>query len=216
MKILVTALLSVILLRKKLTKVQWVGLALLTVGVALVKISSKDKSSIQNKDRDQFTGIAAVAISCLMSGFAGVYFEKILKGTKQTVILRNVQLGVIGVFLSYLTMEIKEGATVHEKGFFYGYDFYVGIVILLQAFGGLIVAFVVKYADNILKGFATSIAIITSSIASVFIFGFEISLDFMIGTSLVVLSVYLYSKFVPSQDIDLPVTLPQRRPIRNL
>lgn len=37
-----------------------------------------------------------------------------------------------------------------------------------QAVGGLIVAAVMKYADNILKGFATSLSIVLSSFVSYF------------------------------------------------
>jgi len=40
----------------------------------------------------------------------------------------------------------------------------------------LIVAFVVRYADNILKGFASSFSIILSSICSVYLFGFFVKL----------------------------------------
>jgi len=40
-----------------------------------------------------------------------------------------------------------------------------------QAFGGLVVAAVVKYADNILKGFATSVSIIVSSLVSFYFLG---------------------------------------------
>jgi UDP-sugar transporter A1/2/3 len=36
------------------------------------------------------------------------------------------------------------------------------IFIIHQAVGGLVVAVVVKYADNILKGFASSFSILTS------------------------------------------------------
>ena len=46
----------------------------------------------------------------------------------------------------------------------------------LQAFNGLVIATVVKYADNILKGFATSISIIISSVISFyFLRDFEVS-----------------------------------------
>lgn len=40
-----------------------------------------------------------------------------------------------------------------------------------QAFGGLVVAAVVKYADNILKGFATSVSIVVSSFVSFYFLG---------------------------------------------
>lgn len=46
--------------------------------------------------------------------------------------------------------------------------------------------------DNILKGFATSISIILSSVASVFLFDFHISLMFLLGSSLVIYATYLY------------------------
>jgi len=39
----------------------------------------------------------------------------------------------------------------------------------LQALGGLVIAVVIKYADNILKGFATSLSIIVSTLISYFL-----------------------------------------------
>jgi UDP-sugar transporter A1/2/3 len=58
-----------------------------------------------------------------------------------------------------------------ERGdFFSGYNEYVWGVITLQAAGGLIVAVVVKYADNVMKGFATSISIIISAVISYILF----------------------------------------------
>lgn len=41
----------------------------------------------------QVVGVLAVLTACCSSGFAGVYFEKILKGTKASIWMRNVQLG---------------------------------------------------------------------------------------------------------------------------
>ena len=43
----------------------------------------------------------------------------------------------------------------------------------LQAFGGLIVAAVIKYADNILKSFAAAMSIVSSTIISALVFGFS-------------------------------------------
>ena len=80
------------------------------------------------------------------------------------------------------------------QGFFLGYDYLVWFIVVFQAFGGLLVAVVVKYADNIMKGFATSAAIILSCVASVYFFDYVITLQFTVGTLLVIASVYLYGK----------------------
>lgn len=45
----------------------------------------------------QFVGVMAVLMACISSGFAGVYFEKILKETKQSIWIRNIQLGKQGL-----------------------------------------------------------------------------------------------------------------------
>ena len=50
----------------------------------------------------------------------------------------------------------------------------------------MLVAAVVKYTDNILKGFATSIAILLTCLVSSFFFGFRITELFLMGASLVV------------------------------
>lgn len=132
-------------------------------------------------------------MGCLSSGFAGVYFEKILKGTQASIWLRNVQLGLFGTVLGLIGMVMKDGSAVAEKGFFFGYSVLVWSVIAQQAFGGLLVAVVVKYADNILKGFATSLAIVLSCVASIFLFDFHLTFKFGVGAGIVMLAVYLYS-----------------------
>ena len=207
LKILTTALFSVIMLKKVLTKMQWVSLCILLVGVCCVQLQPHDAkaSQIVATEQNPLLGLLAVIISCLMSGFAGVYFEKILKGTSQSIWLRNVQLGFIGGVSGYITLWMHDGEKLaDEDGFFQGYDWVVWFVILLQAFGGLMVAVVVKYADNILKGFATSAAIILSCIASMYFFDFQLSWQFVTGASLVMLSVYMYSKYAAKPITPLP------------
>ena len=47
---------------------------------------------------------------------------------------------------------------------------YVCIIHSQVGMGGLIVALVVRFADNILKGFATSLSIIVSGIVSMYVY----------------------------------------------
>ena len=106
---------------------------------------------------------------------------------------------------------------VSKDGFFQGYNSIIWIVVLLQvsfisaneslqlfvnlqAYGGLVIALVVKYADNILKGFAVSLSIILSSFASWFFLGdFDPSLTFAVGALVVIGSTFLYG-YEPKQD----------------
>lgn len=188
-----------VMLRKKLSILQWLSLVCLFIGVGLVQLQpSTQTASVKiATEQNSVLGVIAVIIASLMSGFAGIYFEKLLKGTPQSLYLRNVQLGFIGFVFGLITMYFNDGAQVAEKGFFYGYDSVVWTVIFLQSFGGILVAVVVKYADNILKGFATSAAIVVACIASIYLFDFHLTLQFTLGTSLVITAVYMYSKYVP-------------------
>lgn len=201
LKVLTTALFSVFLLNKSLNKIQWLSLVMLFVGIALVQLQPSmlnAKKTTEVGGQKPFVGFIAVLVSSLCSGFAGVYFEKILKGSGKgpaaSLWLRNIQLGLFGVVLGLGGMYINDYEKIKEKGMFFGYSNLVWFVIFMQAFGGLLVAVVVKYADNILKGFATSFAIIVSCIVSIYLFNFILSVQFVFGTVLVMSAIYLYSK----------------------
>lgn len=185
------------MLRKSLSRVQWISLLLLFAGVAIVQVEqdgSKKKEAIASATSQSYVkGLLAVVVSCLSSGFAGVYFEKILKGSSASLWLRNVQLGLFGTFMGLIGLWWNDGAQIAEKGFLFGYTPMVWGVIFNQAFGGLLVAVVVKYADNILKGFATSFSIVVSTVTSVYLFGFHVDILFTLGAGLVIGAVYMYS-----------------------
>lgn len=205
LKILTTAIFMVLLLKKNLRFVQWMALVVLCFGVSIIQIQNVKSS--KNTDSDQknaIFGLFCVISACVLSGLAGVYFEKILKNSKTSIWVRNIQLGLFGTFFSLMTVYVSDFDKVQEKGFFFGYSPLVWVNIIVQSSGGLLVAVVVKYADNILKGYATSIAIIVSCLASVYLFDTVINMLFAFGTFLVVVSVVLYSYTPPSAT--LPTT----------
>lgn len=125
---------------------------------------------------------------------AGVYFEKILKECEISVWMRNIQMGFFGSIFAALTTYISDRSEVTSHGLFFAYTPMVWTAIFIQSAGGLLVAIVVKYADNILKGFATSLAIVISCILSMFFFNFHLTPLFVLGASLVIFSIFLYSK----------------------
>uniref|UniRef100_A0A8C2SLK2 Solute carrier family 35 member A3 n=1 Tax=Coturnix japonica TaxID=93934 RepID=A0A8C2SLK2_COTJA len=136
LKILTTALFSVSMLSKKLGIYQWLSLVILMTGVAFVQWPSDSQATAakEHSAGSQFVGLMAVLIACFSSGFAGVYFEKILKETKQSVWIRNIQLGFFGSIFGLMGVYIYDGEQLSKNGFFQGYNKLTWIV--LQYFAG--------------------------------------------------------------------------------
>lgn len=139
-------------------------------------------------------GISCVIVCSLTSGFAGVYCEKIMKKSNHSVWIHTIQMSVWSILLSFIGICIYDMNKIIEKGFFFSYDYLVWLCILVQLLSGFIVIYVIIYADRILKGFATSISIIISSIISMILFNFRLSLNFILGSITVILSSYMYGK----------------------
>jgi UDP-galactose transporter len=230
LKILTTAVFSVILLGRVLDTRKWLSLVLLMAGVAVasypVGFSGEtvltikdlketlaphpprniwDLKALGNAAAGQLTkrsatyegidedvanqnphiqasvGLLSLAVACVLSGLAGVYFEKILKEPKSSshttsVWVRNVQLSFYSLWPAlFIGVLFKDGEHIARDGFFAGYNATVWSAVVMQALGGITVALVIKYADNIAKNFATSFSIILSFLASVTLFDFEIT-----------------------------------------
>ncbi|CAO3613885.1 unnamed protein product [Mucor fragilis] len=227
LKILTTAFFSVVMLDRRLSRTKWTALAILTAGIALVvlpkdaihqllgwepvALTEQEANKIGNQSNAR--GLISVLAACVLSGIAGVYFEKIVKtaaphkdaskmdsflydadqAVKIQLWIRNIQLSLFSVLLGGVcVVGLQDGPAIWRDGFFQNYSVMTWIVIMIQAGGGLIVGLVVRYADNILKGFATSISIILSSLVSYWLFQFEVSVLFGLGALLVVYATYLY------------------------
>ncbi len=81
---------------------------------------------------------------------AGVYFEKILKGVRVSLWTRNLQLAGYSVLTALLPLYASGKLDdVLSRGFFFGYTNMTWACILMNAFGGLLVGNVIKYADAV-------------------------------------------------------------------
>ena len=69
------------------------------------------------KEGDWSLGLSASALSGLSSAYAGVYFEKYVKGKmSSTLWIRNLQLGIYGLPLSIAYMYAKDHANLANGG----------------------------------------------------------------------------------------------------
>jgi UDP-sugar transporter A1/2/3 len=205
LKILTTAVFSVTMLGRRVTLGQWCALLLLTCGIALVALAQREEELAQSaadleraKHRNTALGLSIVLVLCLSSGFAGVYFEKVLKTAGSAgLLVRNLQLGSVSLLLACAACAAKAGDAVARDGFFFGYTRWVALTIALQAGGGLLVAVVMRFGDNILKNFALAFSILLSYALSTQLFGVQWSARFGVGALLVIGATACYGYAAP-------------------
>ena len=210
MKILTTAAFSVLLLRKKLSSHQWLSLLFLAIGVGVVQIqggadsqlgvSRSARTSTALQEMNAMKGFLAVVAACFTSGLAGVYFEMVLKNSQTDLWIRNVQLSLFSLLPALAPIIFTHNASGYDtgKGFisslFNNFGAWAWATVFVQVLGGLVTAMVIKYSDNILKGFATSLSIVISFLASVALFDFKITITFVLGSVIVLIATWLYNQ----------------------
>merc|ERR1740129_1963157 len=114
--------------------------------------------------------------------------------------LTNFQVALISCFSALVGCFVNDGAAIRQDGFFRGYSVLVWVVILLQAGGGLVIASVMKYADNILKCFGSALSISIGCVISIYMLReVAATVNFYVGTLLVILASCLYG--VPKAQI---------------
>ena len=198
-KVLTTALFSVVLLGRSISGFKWVSLLILMLGVAIVQVGpalaagAKTSAASSAEAGDPVLGFVAILLAATISGFAGVFLEKLLKDPSVTIWQRNVQLAFFGVISASLMCVASDLPKLRELGFFHGYSPLVAAVVVNHALGGLVVALVVKYADNLVKGFAVSLSIILCATIFVVFYGNAVTVFLLGGGFLVLLSSWMYS-----------------------
>ena len=102
-----------LILKTGLTWTKWRALGLLVLGCILVASPTFTQGMTKDQGYLQLLGYGAVLTEVVLSGFASIYFEKVVKSTSEVVTIweRNFQLGVyslIMVSLSRIVMVVVE------------------------------------------------------------------------------------------------------------
>ncbi|ELP87139.1 UDP-N-acetylglucosamine transporter, putative [Entamoeba invadens IP1] len=199
-KILSAALLSVIILGKKLTTTQW--RALLALVVCVISVESANRAASANSPSENtgnyFLGVLTALLASTASGFSGVYMEKILKnkvssGPKLNLWERNFQLSLYSILFAAINVFVVDFKSTFTLGPFHDFSWTAFVMVLDTSIGGILVALVMTYADVIVKGFAVSIAIVCTTICSYFIFDSPITFEFCLGAAGVLIAIANYN-----------------------
>jgi UDP-sugar transporter A1/2/3 len=205
-KLVTTAILSVLVLGRTYSTQQWIALMVLSLGVAIVIIDEEGGAEMRKLSGDvnadnAVRGILAVAVACIVSSLAGVYFEKVLKqnqqGLQPSLWLRNMLLSFFSVLIALFQSLLhdnsarRQGSFVY-KPFFHGFAPLVWLQVFLLSCGGILVAAVMKYTDNVIKGLATGISVVVSALLSAVFLGTVISTPFLFGAGMILFAVMFF------------------------
>jgi solute carrier family 35 (UDP-sugar transporter), member A1/2/3 len=208
LKVFSAAIINVIFFKRVLGLQKWLAIATLFIGVVLAQWKHGDSGSKVGSDQENqsyMLGLTCALCATVTSGVAGTFMEWAMKSTKNTsasdvlhtweptMWTKNVALAFFGVVGSSIAMMTKDRAKILEYGVFNDFKTSLYFAIILQAGGGLLVGAVLKYADNIIKGFVTSVGVIFASLASVYLFNFVITSTFVVGAVIVFLSLHVYN-----------------------
>ena len=193
-KILTTAVCSSVVLQRSYSWTKWRALIALLMGVLLFSEpiwGDPDKSKAV-EGGNAFIGTAAVLTEVTLSGFASIYFEKVIKTDplKLNIWERNFQLALSSVPV-YLVFIAGDGGG--KAGFLGGWTAVAFLLAFLGAAGGLLVALSIKHGDSILKTLATTGAIILSSILDHWFLDGPLTPSMMIAGVQVILAICNYT-----------------------
>ena len=93
---------------------------------------------------------------------------------------------------------------VRADGLLVGFHTSTWVVVAVQVGGALLTAFVIKFAGNVLKTFATVLALLCTCMASMLLFDFQPTGLFGVGVGLTATSIWLYAS---------PSLMAYRRPL---
>eukprot|EP01038_Epipyxis_sp_PR26KG_P005010 gene5010-6996_t len=193
LKILTTAGFSVLILQTSLSWTKWRALGLLVLGCILVASPSfMNSTGTSTSIGLQLFGYAAVLTEVMLSGFASIYFEKVVKSTTEVVSIweRNFQLGIYSIIM-YGGIILFEKDDTRES--WSNWSMITVLVAVLGATGGLLVAATLKYADSILKTIATAGAIVISTILGHYFLNGPLNVIVAIGGMVTILSICNYT-----------------------
>ncbi|KAB2019499.1 hypothetical protein ES319_D08G303900v1 [Gossypium barbadense] len=224
LKVLVIAVLLKMIMRRRFSVIQWEALALLLIGISVNQLRSLPEGSTSLGLHVTTGAYIYTLIFVTVPSLASVYNEYALKSQYETSIyLQNLFLygyGAIFNFLAILGTTVVKGPSSFD--ILQGHSKATMFLICNNAAQGILSSFFFKYADTILKKYSSTVATIFTGIASATLFGHTLTMNFILGISIVFISMHQFfsplSKVKEEQENGMlePVDYKENHRSRNL
>mmetsp|Transcript_20171 Transcript_20171/g.38390 ORF Transcript_20171/g.38390 Transcript_20171/m.38390 type:complete len:359 (+) Transcript_20171:234-1310(+) len=194
LKILTAGIASRIFLNRKLTELQWLGLVFLLLGVTTSQISAGAGGTVLITP---LIGYLMVLCGAVLAAMAAVYTEFILKSNEDSLDWQQMQLYMCGSLLNIISLTVQDYRNGYDRGawpmvLFQGYNMAALACVLNMSFAGVLTSWVFKFADTIMKVFASSMAMLLTTIVSIVCFDQPPTLQLFLGITISTLAVRLY------------------------
>jgi len=205
MKLFTTSLVFRVTMKRRLTLLQWLALVLLAVGMAVATreppsaAGGRDAASAVDgagdDGRGMWTGIGYMTMVSWCSAFAGVSNEWLIKRSPNAL-EANLWLYLFGLIPCCWQLSMTPdawGRLLRLEGF----SLLTWMVVLCNAVLGQTIAFLLRYADSIVKLHAVCAAMGFTTVMSVCFLGFEVRFNMVAGYLTTFVSMCLF--YVPPQ-----------------
>ncbi|RZB49697.1 CMP-sialic acid transporter 1 isoform C [Glycine soja] len=182
LKIVTTGILFRLFLGRRLSNLQWMAIVLLAVGTTTSQVRGCGEASCDSLFSAPIQGYMLGVLSACLSALAGIYTEFLMKKNNDSLYWQNIQLYTFGTLFNMARLLADDFRGGFENGpwwqrIFNGYTITTWMVVLNLGSTGLLVSWLMKHADNIVKVYSTSMAMLLTMILSLFLFNFKPTLQ---------------------------------------
>lgn len=189
-KLVMVAGLAVTYFKQPISNVQWFAVTMVCVGMAVTLGNPGMKSQNRgNVDGSVAPAVAYGVVSAAISSVAGGVTEMLYKKGNDTVHIQNVKMYTFGVLFNSLSIVLY--GTNNTCVFTHLH----ALLIVLFALSGLSMGLIMKYINNVVRGVAVSLGSVISTGVSVALLGNELTGNFLVGGSIVVISAHMHTAF---------------------
>ena len=171
LKVLSTGIFMYVFLNKKLSWLQWKALIILSIGCMVTQLvpNPQTLTSTENVELSHLTGYVLVFVNVIAAAAGGVFSEKLLKGitkktsagtTENSIHWQNIQLYIFGFAFGLVSLYMDDDENTSPSNVFRGFNGFAYATVASLATCGLLVSFILKHLDNVIKCFCTALSML--------------------------------------------------------